>query len=150
MRRRRPRLGLARYRYGNFSVVDPHREVRHQRTLDIPHYLLGRQLRGRQHVDLLHRPGIALDDLRGYHAWKRENEIFSALDWKNASGDVAQFSLGMCGILMLNDELAANIVDDWCLIKQNPRVQTSTSARRITRVATDFYYRFRHKKTAPA
>jgi hypothetical protein len=26
----------------------------------------------------------------------------------------------MCGILMLGNKLAANIVDDWALIKQNP------------------------------
>ena len=66
--RRRPDLGLAGDRHRDLPVVDPHRQVRHQRTFDVPHHLLGRQLRRRQHVDLLDRPAVALDDLGRDHS----------------------------------------------------------------------------------
>jgi hypothetical protein len=44
----------------------------------------------------------------------------------------------MCGILMLHHKLAANIVDDWCLIKQNPATARVDSPERIARRAADF------------
>jgi hypothetical protein len=49
--------------------------------------------------------------------------------------------MGMCGILMLDDKLAANIVDDWCLIKQNPAAARVDSPRCIARLAANFFRR---------
>jgi hypothetical protein len=46
--------------------------------------------------------------------------------------------MGMCGILMLDDKLAANIVDDWCLIKQNPAAARVDSPRCIARLEPNF------------
>src|SRR4051812_41455146 len=79
-RRSRPVLRLTRNRDRDLPMIDPHRQVRHQRALDIPHHLLRSQLCRRQHVDLLHRPTVALDDLGGYHSRKRKDELLSTLD----------------------------------------------------------------------
>ena len=99
--RRRPYLRLARYRHRDLPVVDPHRQVRHQRTLDVPHYLLRRQLRGRQNMDLLDRAALALDDLCGDNSRKREDQLLSTLDREYAAGDVVQIQSFFCGDLML-------------------------------------------------
>jgi hypothetical protein len=44
----------------------------------------------------------------------------------------------MCGIWMLHHKLAANIVDDWCLIKQNPAAARVDSPRCIARLEPNF------------
>src|SRR4029078_26688 len=84
----RLRLGLARDSYGDFSVVNPHRQVRHQGALDIPHHLLGRQLSRGRPVDLLDRPAVTLDDFGGDYPRKRKDELLSTLNREYAAGDV--------------------------------------------------------------
>src|SRR4051812_8942153 len=79
-RRRWPGLRLARYSHRDLPVVDPHRQVRHQRALDVPHHLLRSKLGSRQNMDLLHRPAVALHDLGGHHSRKRKDELLSTLD----------------------------------------------------------------------
>jgi hypothetical protein len=73
MRGRRLDLGLARYGYGDFSVVYPHRQVRHQRALDVSDHLLGRKFRGRQNMYLFHRSTFTLYYFRGDNPWQRED-----------------------------------------------------------------------------
>ena len=65
VRRLRFWLRLACYRYRNFSMVHAHRQVRHQRALDVPNHLLRRKLCGRQNMDLFYRAAFAFYDFRG-------------------------------------------------------------------------------------
>jgi hypothetical protein len=95
LRRDRPRLGLARYRYRDLPVIHPHRQVRHQRALDVADHLLGRELGRRQHMDLLDRATLALDDLCGHNSRKREDKLLGSLDGKYAAGNVVQLNLFM-------------------------------------------------------
>ena len=101
MRRRRPDLRLARDSDRDLPVVHSHRQMRHERALDVPHDLLRRQLRGRQNMDLLDRAALALDDLCGDNSRKREDQLLSTLDREYAAGDVVQIQSFFCGDLML-------------------------------------------------
>ena len=90
MRRRRPRLRLARYGYGDLPVVHPHREVRHQRTFNVADHLFRRELSRSQNMDLLDRATLALNDLRGDYSRERKDQLLGSLDRKYAAGDVVQ------------------------------------------------------------
>ena len=90
MRRRRPRLRLARYRYGDLSVVHPHSEVRHQRAFDVANHLFRGKLSRSQNMDLLDRATLAFYDLRGDYSRKRKDQLLGSLDRKYAAGDVVQ------------------------------------------------------------
>jgi hypothetical protein len=67
--------------------------MRHQRTLDVADYLLGRELRGRQNMYLLHRATLTLDDFCGDNSRKREDQLLSTLNGEDASGNVVQIQL---------------------------------------------------------
>jgi hypothetical protein len=71
-------------------VVDPHRQVRHQRALDVSHDLLGRELCGRQNMYLFYRSTVALYDFRGDHSRKRQNQLLGTLNREYAASDVIQ------------------------------------------------------------
>ena len=101
MRRRRPDLRLARDSDRDLPVVHPHRQMRHQRALDVPHHLLRRELRRRQNMNLLDRATLALYDLCGDNSRKREDQLLSTLDREYAAGDVVQIQSFFCGDLML-------------------------------------------------
>ena len=49
------RLRLAGYRDTNLSVIDPHRQMRHQRTFNVADHLFRRELSRSQNMDLLDR-----------------------------------------------------------------------------------------------
>jgi hypothetical protein len=55
----------------------------------------------------------------------------------------------MCGVLMPEDKLAANIVDDWCLIKQNPLLERTKSQQLPTVAFHLASNAAQKKKTAP-
>ena len=67
-------------------MIDPHREVRHQRALDVPHHLLRSQLLRRKDVDLLDRSVVAGENFRRYDARKGQDEILCPLDRKYRAG----------------------------------------------------------------
>ena len=69
-------------------MVDPHRQVRHQRALDVSHHLLGRELCGRQNMYLFYRSAVALYDFRGDNTREREDQLLGTLNRKYAAGDV--------------------------------------------------------------
>src|SRR6185312_7771661 len=96
-RRVRSDLRLARYRHRDLPVVDPHRQMRHQGTFDVPYHLLWRELGSRQHVYLLDRATLALDDLCGDNPRKRKDELLSTLNGEYAAGDVVQIQSFMRG-----------------------------------------------------
>ena len=110
MRRRRPRLRLARYRYRDLSVVNPHRQVRHQRTFDVANHLFRRELSRSQNMDLLDRATLALYDLRGHYSRERKDQLFSSLDREYAASDVVQIQF-VSGIWM-GVKREANIAGD--------------------------------------
>jgi hypothetical protein len=66
-------------------MIDPHREMRYQRTLDIPNHLLRRKLRSSQHMYLIYRTTIASNNPRRYHTGQREYELFRALYRENTA-----------------------------------------------------------------
>ena len=80
-------------------MIHPHRQVRHQRALDVSDHLLGREFRGRQNMYLLYRSAVALYDFRGDHSRKRKDELLGTLNWEYAAGDVVQIQFS-CGDLM--------------------------------------------------
>ena len=71
-------------------MIHPHRQMRHQRTLDIANHLLRGELRRGQNMNLLHRPTVALDDLGGDDSRQRKDQLLSTLNRKDAAGDVVQ------------------------------------------------------------
>ena len=74
-------------------MIHTHRQMRHQRTLDVANHLFGRELRRRQNMNLLDRAALALYDLCGDNPRKRENQLLSTLNRKDAAGDVVQIQL---------------------------------------------------------
>lgn len=74
------RLGLAGCSHGDLPMIDPHRQVRDQRALDVANHLLRRELRSRQHMNLIYRTAVTRHDPRGDHAGQRQNQLFSTLD----------------------------------------------------------------------
>src|SRR5207237_5769711 len=99
--RRGPALRLSPPTVCDRPVAHPRRQMRHQRALDVPRHLFGRELRGRQNMDLLDRAALALDDLCGDNSRKREDQLLSTLDREYAAGDVVQIQSFFCGDLML-------------------------------------------------
>ena len=69
---------------------------------------------------LFHRAALALYDFRGDNSRKRKDQLLSTFDRKNAAGDVVQIQICLRGFDAWLQQVA-NIVDDWPLIKQNPR-----------------------------
>ena len=66
-------------------MIDPHREMRDQRTLDVPHHLLRRKLRSRKNMYLIYRTTVTGNDPRRNHARQRENQLFRSLDRENTA-----------------------------------------------------------------
>jgi hypothetical protein len=66
-------------------MIDPHRQMRDQRTLDVPHHLLRRKLRSRQNVYLIYRTTIAGYDPRRNNARQGQNQLFRSLDRENTA-----------------------------------------------------------------
>ena len=91
-------------------MIDPHRQVRHQRALDVAHHLLRRELGGRQHMDLLDGPTLTLDDLCRNDSRKREDKLLGSLNRKYAAGDVVQVQ--RCAGIWYGWKQVANIADD--------------------------------------
>ena len=60
-------------------MIHPHRQMRHQRTLDVPHNLLRRELCRRQNMDLLDGATLTLDDLRRNDSRKRKDKLLGSL-----------------------------------------------------------------------
>ena len=61
-------------------MVNPHREMRYQRTLDVPHHLLRSELCRRQYVYLIDRPAVTRNYPRRNYPWKRQYQLLGPLD----------------------------------------------------------------------
>ena len=68
-------------------MIDPHRQMSNQRTLDIPNHLLGRQLRGCQHVNLIDGSAVSRDDPRRDYTRKSQDQFLRSLDREDTAGD---------------------------------------------------------------
>ena len=97
----RPRRATGRFvspesrrRHGNLLVAHVHAEVRDQRALDVPHGLLRRHIRRRQDVNLFNSAADARDDPRRDDSRKRRQELFGALNGKDATRDERRLRRG--------------------------------------------------------
>ena len=91
-------------------MVNPHREVRHQRTFDVSNHLFGRKLSCSQNVYLFDCATLAFYDFCGHNSRKRKDQLFSSLDREYAASDVVQIQF-VSGIWM-GVKLVANIAED--------------------------------------
>ena len=66
-------------------MIDPHREMRNQRTLNVPHHLLRRKLRSRQHVNLIYRSTVTRNDPGRNDTRESEDKLFRALYRENTT-----------------------------------------------------------------
>ena len=66
-------------------MIDPHREMRDQRTLDVPNHLLRRKLRSSKNMYLIYGATVAGNDPRRNNARQGENQLFRSLDRENTA-----------------------------------------------------------------
>jgi hypothetical protein len=66
-------------------MIYPHREMRYQRTLDVPNHLLRRKLRSRKNMYLIYRTTVASNDPRRNNAGQSQYQLFRSLDRENAA-----------------------------------------------------------------
>jgi hypothetical protein len=66
-------------------MIDTHRQMRYQRTLDIPNHLLRRKLRSRKHMYLIYRTAVTSYDSRRNHSRQGENQLFRTLYRENTT-----------------------------------------------------------------
>ena len=71
-------------------MVNPHREMRHQRTFDVSDHLFWCKLCSSENMDLFDRPTLTFYDFCGHNSRQRQDQLFSTLDREYAASDVVQ------------------------------------------------------------
>ena len=66
-------------------MIYPHREMRDQRTLDVPNHLLRRKLRSSKYMYLIYGARVARYYPRRNYARQGQNQLFRSLDRENTA-----------------------------------------------------------------